>query len=237
MTIVGLAAREEGPRVQPMERPMDDDQPSTNSPSGDDARLEAGPEPQADLASPGDDAPAADPQAVQREIARLRAELEDPLAVDTRFAPTLDAETAHFGEPAPAVETCQWCNAPLPDAAEIACPNCGSLARPVTEEVEVPGLTTMSTEARAAIIRAERARTETESRSAFRPLLRSETGASAPAGASATAAGVGDEALQPPDDRVRAMMTQIELEAYQADPARDVEPSPLRDEQDEALEA
>ena len=140
---------------------------------------------------------------------------------DFAFSETLPPETARFGEPSPVEPSCEWCNARLPDPDAARCPSCGALLQPLNGETEVPGLTTISTAARAAAERAERHR--------------------AVAGASARGAGrqlprpTSPDAYEPPSEEVLAAMREIEREAAAADPQRDVEPGPLADgEEDQA---
>ena len=162
--------------------------------------------------APGGDAAGAGEEHEEKALARpeLGVDYGDG---DLAFSETLPPETARFGEPSPVEPSCEWCNARLPDPDAARCPSCGALLQPLNGETEVPGLTTISTAARAAAERAERQR--------------------AAAGTSARGSGAqlprpsSRDAYEPPSEEVRAAMREIEREAATADPQRDVEPGPL----------
>jgi hypothetical protein len=137
---------------------------------------------------------------------------------DVAFAQDLDSSVADFGASRPPSRSCEWCNTPLPEPAPATCPTCGAPLAPVEPDLEIPGLTTMSMEAAFARQRAE-ARRQGGGSSAG-PSAAAPVGASP--GAPAPAPGVSpeltldeptvEEAVKPPDDQVRRMMLQIELE-------------------------
>ncbi len=138
---------------------------------------------------------------------------------DLAFSPTLPPETVRFGEATPVEPCCEWCNASLPAADAARCPSCGALLQPLNGETEVPGLTTISSAARAAAERVERQRAQTASWAA-------------PASAQLTRP-PSHEAYQPPDEEVQAAMREIERQATEADALRNVDPGPLAERNQE----
>ncbi len=138
--------------------------------------------------------------------------------VATAFKPGLDPDTLNFGLDKPAPTVCQWCNTLLDDPTVSTCPHCGAALQPVEPDVEVPGLTTVTPEARAAQARAERKLVEvTQGRSLGRSLL---AGGAAPPAAPGLL-GSEDEAIQagsfqPPDPQVQDVIRRMEIEALLA---------------------
>jgi len=138
---------------------------------------------------------------------------------DTAFAADLDRAVTDFGASRPPVRTCEWCNRELPDPMPPTCPNCGAPLAPAEPDLEIPGLTTMSMEA---LYARQLAETKRQGAAAATP----------PAAATPAAAtdqpGTGEgpaglmgvqlegsaqqEAVRPPDDQVRRMMLQMEIE-------------------------
>src|SRR5574340_492442 len=82
----------------------------------------------------------------------------DDGGTDTAFSADLGSDVRDFGQTRPQTTVCPWCGAPLADPSVDACPTCGTRLKPVQDDLDVPGLTTVSPEARAAQARAEIAR-------------------------------------------------------------------------------
>jgi len=133
---------------------------------------------------------------------------------DTAFAQDLDRSVVDFGTSRPPARSCEWCNTPLPEPVPAACPNCGAPLAPAEPDLEIPGLTTMSMEAVLARQRAE-ARRQAGGTSATPVSPPAQAG---PAAGSGVAPDLQldeptvEEAVKPPDDQVRLMMLQMELE-------------------------
>ncbi len=173
--------------------------------------------------SPNEAAAAAGARDEQESVALAETSAEEPPALaespldddggDVAFSESLPPETARFGEPSAVEPCCEWCNARLPQPDAARCPSCGALLQPLNGDTEVPGLTTISSAARAAAERAERQRVR-------------EDGA-----AGAVAAPLSQppsrDVYEPPSDEVMAAMREIEREVARADALRDVEPGPL----------
>jgi hypothetical protein len=163
--------------------------------------------------------------------AEVRAALEaDPVGADTAFMPeVLDPSVTRFGESQPLSPACMWCNARLPVADAARCPSCGAILQPIDAEVDVPGLTTINDNARAALLRDDIRRQQ-----ATVDLSRPD-GQVDPALVAATqlpradlrSEPEGSEVYQPPSPEVRQMMRQIRLESFEADPVALVDPGPL----------
>lgn len=139
----------------------------------------------------------------------------DAREVDTAFSEDLDPETLAFGAPKPQAIVCQWCNGPL-DAEDLdVCPHCGSRLKPTDEALVVPGVTTLSSDAARALelVEIQRNREAAKSGQAMyvTPSLASAA-AIVPAPDEATV----EAANRPPDEEVRRLMLQMELEARQA---------------------
>ena len=146
---------------------------------------------------------------------------DDDEETASSFAADLHPETLSFGVDKPAPTVCQWCNTPLEDATVAICPHCGAALQPLDPDVEVPGLTTMSPEARAAQARVERKLREAmATRSLGRSLL---IGNSPPADPSpvieelvSADEGVLAGSYQPPPQAVQDLIRRMEMEALMA---------------------
>ncbi|HEY8167526.1 MAG: hypothetical protein ACHQ02_01235 [Candidatus Limnocylindrales bacterium] len=169
--------------------------------------------------------PAADAEA---ETAELVDELEAVAEAaemrtseaDTTFSADLDPETLAFGEPKPLAIVCQWCNGALETTDLEICPHCGSRLKPTDENLVVPGVTTLSSEAARALelVEIQRNRAAAQSGAAMYTTPSLATAASVvPAPDEATV----EAANRPPDDEVRRLMLEMELEARQARAAAD----------------
>jgi hypothetical protein len=163
--------------------------------------------------------------------AEVRAAIETDEDGDVRFTSTLDPASARFGETAPLRPSCQWCTAELPVADAARCPTCGALLQPIDDEPDVPGITSMSDEARASLEREARRRLSMADTAPSAPQddpeLVAATGLTPPAdlfeGAQPR------ESYAPPSAEVRKMMRRILWEAIEADPVGFVDPGPLSD--------
>lgn len=134
---------------------------------------------------------------------------------DVAFAEDLDPETLAFGAPKPQAIVCQWCNGPLESDDLEVCPHCGSRLRPTDEDLVVPGVTTLSAEAARALelVEIQRNREAAKSGQAMYTTPSLATAQSiVPAPDEATV----EAANRPPDDEVRRVMLEMELEARQA---------------------
>ena len=134
---------------------------------------------------------------------------------DVAFAEDLDPETLAFGAPKPQAIVCQWCNGPLESDDLELCPHCGSRLRPTDEDLVVPGVTTLSAEAARALelVEIQRNREAAKSGQAMYTTPSLATAQSiVPAPDEATV----EAANRPPDDEVRRVMLEMELEARQA---------------------
>ena len=112
--------------------------------------------------------------------------------------PTTDAQ--------PPVFRCQWCSAPLPAGDLETCPSCGATLTSSPLADQLPGVTTLDTEA---ILRARSAVARPRSR-----LLSFITGETDEGTAEAAASA---ESLAPPSADVRREMLRLELAAEVAD--------------------
>lgn len=163
--------------------------------------------------------------------AEVRAAVESSDAVDATFSPNIDASSVRFGEPTPTKPVCQWCNAELPSADVERCPSCKVALKPVEGHREVPGLTSVSSEARAAIQRIEIQRqvaTVDLTRADGTPDPDLITVHELPVSADILGPET-TESYQPPSAEVREMMRRIKWEAFEADPLGMVDPGPLAD--------
>lgn len=134
---------------------------------------------------------------------------------DVAFGEHLDPETLAFGAPKPQAMVCQWCNGPLESDDLELCPNCGSRLKPTDEDLVVPGVTTLSAEAARALelVEIQRNREAAKSGQAMYTTPSLATAQSVvPAPDEATV----EAANRPPDDEVRRVMLEMELEARQA---------------------
>jgi hypothetical protein len=163
--------------------------------------------------------------------AEVRAAVESSDAVDATFSATLDPASVRFGEATPTKPVCQWCNADLPSADLDRCPSCKVALKPVEGHREVPGLTTVSSEAQAAI-----QRIEIQRQMASVNLTRADgtldpdliTVQKLPVTADILGPET-TESYQPPSAEVREMMRRIKWEAFEADPLGMIDPGPLAD--------
>ena len=134
---------------------------------------------------------------------------------DVAFSEHLDPETRAFGAPKPQAIVCQWCNGPLASDDLEVCPHCGSRLRPTDEDLVVPGVTTLSAEAARALelVEIQRNREAAKSGQAMYTTPSLATAESiVPAPDEATV----EAANRPPDDEVRRVMLEMELEARRA---------------------
>ena len=134
---------------------------------------------------------------------------------DVAFGEHLDPETRAFGAPKPQAIVCQWCNGPLESDDLELCPHCGSRLKPTDDDLVVPGVTTLSAEAARALelVEIQRNREAAKSGQAMYTTPSLATAQSiVPAPDEATV----EAANRPPDDEVRRVMLEMELEARQA---------------------
>jgi hypothetical protein len=141
---------------------------------------------------------------------------------DTAFVADLDEETLHFGEPAPAPVVCQWCNEPLPDVDAEVCPHCGGRLRPVDEGIDVPGVTTLPSEALEAELRLRRRIQDAASSASARALGETPEPTTAPTRAILPPVADGSDVFRPPSDEVARLMREMELQARIAQLEREV---------------
>ena len=140
---------------------------------------------------------------------------------DTAFVPeSLDEETLHFGEPAPAPVVCQWCNAPLEDARAPVCPQCGGRLQPVDEDIVVPGVTTLPAEALEVELRLRRRIADAAASTSARALGDTPVVPTAPVVVPPVEDG--SPVFRPPSDEVARLMREMELEARVAQLEREV---------------
>jgi len=174
-------------------------------------------------APPADQPDGAAEVAAPDPVATLVDELE-PIAeaaaaggpeVDTTFNEDLAPETLAFGAPKPQAIVCQWCNGPLESDDLEVCPHCGSRLKPTEEDLVVPGVTTLSSEAARALELVEIQRNR-EAAKAGQAMYTTPSLASAAAVVPAPDEATVEAANRPPDDEVRRVMLQMELEARQA---------------------
>ena len=134
---------------------------------------------------------------------------------DVAFAEDLDPETLAFGAPKPQAIVCQWCNGPLESDGLELCPHCGSRLKPTDEDLIVPGVTTLSAEAARALELVEIQRNREAAKSG-QAMYTTPSLASAQSVVPAPDEATIDAADRPPDDEVRRVMLEMELEARQA---------------------
>jgi len=103
------------------------------------------------------------------------------------------------------LDRCPWCSSPLADATVETCPSCGATLTSTTPADQLPGVTTLDTEA---ILRARSSVSRPRSR-----LLSFITGETDEAPAAPASA----ESLAPPTEAVRREMLRIALAAEVAD--------------------
>jgi len=174
------------------------------------------PSPSAEAPSP--EAPALD--AVEELVDELEAIAESAAAasadeVDLAFGEHLDPETLAFGAPKPQAIVCQWCNETLESDDLEVCPHCGSRLKPTDEDLVVPGVTTLSAEAARALELVEIQRNR-EAAKTGQAMYTTPSLASASAVIPAPDEATVEAANRPPDDEVRRLMLEMELEARQA---------------------
>lgn len=134
---------------------------------------------------------------------------------DVAFAEDLDPETLAFGAPKPQAIVCQWCNQPLESDGLELCPHCGSRLKPTDEDLVVPGVTTLSAEAARALELVEIQRNREAAKSG-QAMYTTPSLASAQSVVPAPDEATVEAANRPPDDEVRRVMLEMELEARQA---------------------
>ncbi len=134
---------------------------------------------------------------------------------DVAFAEDLDPETLAFGAPKPQAIVCQWCNGPLESDGLELCPHCGSRLKPTDEDLVVPGVTTLSAEAARALELVEIQRNREAAKSG-QAMYTTPSLASAQSVVPAPDEATVEAANRPPDDEVRRVMLEMELEARQA---------------------
>ena len=172
---------------------------------------ELGTEPEATADADGAEAPTDDADA--EAAPALGSDLGD--GGDVAFAEDLDPETLAFGAPKPQAIVCQWCNGPLASDDLEVCPHCGSRLKPTDEDLVVPGVTTLSAEAARALelVEIQRNREAAKTGQAMYTTPSLATAQSiVPAPDEATV----EAANRPPDDEVRRVMLEMELEARRA---------------------
>ncbi|MET1232275.1 MAG: hypothetical protein ABWY52_05450 [Candidatus Limnocylindrales bacterium] len=134
---------------------------------------------------------------------------------DLAFGEHLDPETLAFGAPKPQAIVCQWCNGALETADLDVCPHCGSRLRPTDDDLIVPGVTTLSAEAARALELVEIQRNR-EAAKTGQAMYTTPSLATAAAVVPAPDEATVEAANRPPDDEVRRVMLEMELEARQA---------------------
>ncbi len=169
-------------------------------------------------ASPPPEAPSVD--AVEELVDELEPIAEAAAAasadeVDLAFGQHLDPETLAFGAPKPQAIVCQWCNEALDSDDLEVCPHCGSRLKPTDEDLVVPGVTTLSAEAARALELVEIQRNR-EAAKTGQAMYATPSLASAAAVVPAPDEATVEAANRPPDDEVRRLMLEMELEARQA---------------------
>jgi hypothetical protein len=155
------------------------------------------------------------PDDAEAEVAESELGLEIGDEGDVAFGEHLDPETLAFGAPKPQAIVCQWCNGALASDDLEVCPHCGSRLKPTDEDLVVPGVTTLSAEAARALelVEIQRNREAAKSGQAMYTTPSLATAQSiVPAPDEATV----EAANRPPDDEVRRVMLEMELEARQA---------------------
>ena len=118
-------------------------------------------------------------------------ELGQPLPARA-FAPSIGDETRAFGSLRPLRTVCMWCNGPLESADLDVCPHCGAALKPVSDDIEIPGVTIAPVDLKKAAAAAAEALARTLARPA-------ET---------VTALGMRPD-LEPPSDAVRRAMQEL----------------------------
>jgi len=144
----------------------------------------------------------------------------DALAVDEAFAPTLDPEVLTFGETKPQALVCGWCNQPLPGPDLERCPHCDANLKPADDSIVVPGVTTLSEEA-AHLLELAEVKRQREAARRGETMLASPRSGPPVAPVPAPAAAEIEAALRPPDDEVRRVMRELELDARRAAATRE----------------
>ncbi len=134
---------------------------------------------------------------------------------DVTFGEHLDPETLAFGAPKPQAIVCQWCNGALDSDDLEVCPHCGSRLKPTEEDLIVPGVTTLSAEAARALELVEIQRNR-EAAKTGQAMYTTPSLATAQSVVPAPDEATVEAANRPPDDEVRRVMLQMELEARQA---------------------
>lgn len=188
---------------QPADEPVDPSTAASGDPSGD-----------ASTAGPG-----AEPESVGALVDELETVAERVAASDDdgdlAFAEHLDPETLAFGAPKPQTLVCQWCNGALETADLEVCPHCGSRLRPTDVDLVVPGVTTLSAEAARALELVEIQRNR-EAAKTGQAMYTTPSLATAAAVIPAPDEATVEAANRPPDEEVRRVMLEMELEARQA---------------------
>ncbi|HEY8198311.1 MAG TPA: zinc ribbon domain-containing protein [Candidatus Limnocylindrales bacterium] len=134
---------------------------------------------------------------------------------DVAFGEHLDPETRAFGAPKPQAIVCQWCNGSLASDDLELCPHCGSRLKPTDADLVVPGVTTLSAEAARALELVEIQRNREAAKSG-QAMYTTPSLASAQSVVPAPDEATVEAANRPPDDEVRRLMLEMELEARQA---------------------
>ena len=160
-----------------------------------------------------------EPESVEQLVDELEAVAEaaqrSTSEGDTEFSADLDPDTLAFGAPKPLALVCQWCNQPLESAELEACPHCGSRLRPTDDNLIVPGVTTLSSEAARALELVEIQRNREAAKSGAAMYTQTSLSTSTPVVPAPDEATI-EAANRPPDDEVRRLMLEMELEARQA---------------------
>jgi hypothetical protein len=169
---------------------------------------------------------------------------------DTSFLAELPDDIRTFGAARPLPVVCQWCNVPLTDSTVPVCPSCGGRLHPIDEKLELPGVTAISPEAKAAAQRAavqaqrsggRRARSDASAGPAtvVPPLVAPPTldGELPPAPPPVLDDAAIAAAIQPPDADVQRLMREMELASLRASLERESLPLEAPGDPDVAQEA
>lgn len=181
----------------------------------------------------------ADAMAGAAEAPPAEAPPADPVddgGVDRAFSTELGPEVRDFGQTRPLEVVCQWCGSTLPDPEADACPVCGGRLKPLGDLVDVPGLTQIGPEARAAQARVEIARLRDAARRG--QIVPTESAVALPsdpevppAPPPVLAESEIEAAIRPPDAAVRRLMLELEQDARRAALERDLAPLEIGDDE------
>lgn len=197
----------------------------------------------AEVSPPADDPTTPDPAvpAQRGEAVGSAAIAADPTGgrvddggIDTTFSAALGSTVRDFGQTRPQRTLCPWCAAPLADPEAETCPTCGTRLQPIQADLEIPGLTSITPEARALLAKVE----VTRLREAMKrgevvprpgPTIAQPETALPPASPPVLTESEAEAAVQPPDDAVRRLMLEMEIEARRAAIDRAMQPLDMGD--------